>query len=200
MRDWDKFYRENPGIYEKSNNISFQVMEAMKYTRSGRALDLGCGEGKNSMFLAERGFQVTALDISSVALERLRKLASEKNLQVTCITDSLDNFRFLDSYDFIMCNFLLHFFRKDIGLDLIKRIQNHTSMQGINVLSCFRDELPFFDKNVREHCYFEHDELRHIYDGWAVKWYSEPIGPMAKKDAGGKPLQQKMAIIVAQKA
>lgn len=41
----------------------------------GRALDLGCGEGRNAVWLAEQGWRVTGVDFSRVALEKARRLA-----------------------------------------------------------------------------------------------------------------------------
>ena len=43
----------------------------------GRALDLACGEGRNARWLAERGWQVTAMDFSPVAIEKGRRLAEQ---------------------------------------------------------------------------------------------------------------------------
>jgi tellurite methyltransferase len=49
----------------------------------GRALDIACGRGRNSLFLAERGFDVVAMDISPVALAEGRKQAEEKSLSIS---------------------------------------------------------------------------------------------------------------------
>jgi SAM-dependent methyltransferase len=49
---------------------------------AGRALDLACGEGRNAIWLARRGWQVVGVDFSEVALERARKLAAEAGVEV----------------------------------------------------------------------------------------------------------------------
>lgn len=200
MRDWNAFYSKKPGFYEQSADVAIQVKEALKYCTFGKTLDLGCGEGKNSLFLAENGYDVTAVDISDVAIERLRKKATEKNLSIACFTCSAEDFVFQSSYHFVLCNYLLHFLQKSIGLDLIKRIQDHTEKSGVNLISGFRDEPPFFTAETASYCYFQHEELIRLYTGWTVHWYKEPVGPVLKKDENGNPLQQKRAIIIAQKA
>ena len=48
----------------------------------GRALDVGCGEGADAVWLAHRGWAVTALDVSRVALDRARRHAQEAGVQV----------------------------------------------------------------------------------------------------------------------
>lgn len=51
----------------------------------GRALDLACGEGRNAIWLAERGWQVTGVDFSTVAIERARKLAEQRGVALELI-------------------------------------------------------------------------------------------------------------------
>jgi 2-polyprenyl-3-methyl-5-hydroxy-6-metoxy-1,4-benzoquinol methylase len=51
----------------------------------GRALDLGCGQGRNAVWLAERGWRVTAVDYSEVAINRGRQLAAAKGVDVEWI-------------------------------------------------------------------------------------------------------------------
>jgi SAM-dependent methyltransferase len=51
----------------------------------GRALDLGCGQGRNAVWLAQRGWQVTAVDYSDVAINRGRQLAAAKGVDVQWI-------------------------------------------------------------------------------------------------------------------
>lgn len=48
----------------------------------GRALDLGCGEGRNSIWLAEQGWDVTGVDFSSVAIDRARDIAERRGVSV----------------------------------------------------------------------------------------------------------------------
>jgi 2-polyprenyl-3-methyl-5-hydroxy-6-metoxy-1,4-benzoquinol methylase len=55
-----------------------------------RALDLGCGAGRNALYLAELGFRVDGVDISAVALERAARTAAERGLEVRWIQADLD--------------------------------------------------------------------------------------------------------------
>jgi SAM-dependent methyltransferase len=62
------------------------VAEALgRLEPQGRALDLACGEGRNALWLAERGWRTTAVDFSPVALERARELARRGRLEVEFI-------------------------------------------------------------------------------------------------------------------
>lgn len=55
-----------------------------------RALDLGCGAGRNALYLAELGFCVDGVDISAVALERAARTAADRGLEVNWIQADLD--------------------------------------------------------------------------------------------------------------
>lgn len=65
---WDTRYRESPRLFSGQPNPAL-VAEAADLA-PGRALDLGCGEGADAHWLAEQGWQVTAVDVSRIALER----------------------------------------------------------------------------------------------------------------------------------
>jgi len=73
---WDEKHRASPQELPPAGILR----ELLPLLPMGRALDLACGTGRNAIFLAERGWSVTALDGSSVALERLRRAAAERGL------------------------------------------------------------------------------------------------------------------------
>ena len=56
----------------------------------GLALDLACGDGRNGLFLAQQGYQVTGVDISDVALQRFAEFASKMNLNVHLMAVDLE--------------------------------------------------------------------------------------------------------------
>jgi len=65
---WDERYRSADALW--SGNANPQLVAEASDLAPGRALDLGCGEGADAIWLATRGWHVTALDVSRVALER----------------------------------------------------------------------------------------------------------------------------------
>lgn len=70
--DWDERYAGADLVWSATPN-QFVAAE-LADLRPGRALDVACGEGRNALWLAERGWQVTAVDFSRVALEKARAL------------------------------------------------------------------------------------------------------------------------------
>jgi trans-aconitate methyltransferase len=70
---WDGFYRERDAVWSGKPNAA--LVREVGMLAPGRALDLGCGEGADAIWLAERGWVVTGVDVSSVALGRAAKHA-----------------------------------------------------------------------------------------------------------------------------
>lgn len=86
---WDERYRD--GAYEGRTNPTALLAEWLPQLARGRALDVACGAGRNALYLAAHGFAVTALDISAVALERGRRAAAERALDVEWLCADLDD-------------------------------------------------------------------------------------------------------------
>ena len=80
---WNDRYRTDELVWHAKPN-RFLVEEVVGM-QPGRALDVACGEGRNALWLAERGWQVTAVDFSAVALAKARRLAFERHLEVVFI-------------------------------------------------------------------------------------------------------------------
>jgi tellurite methyltransferase len=87
---WDARYRD--GAYESRTHPTALLAEWLPRLARGRALDVACGAGRNALFLAANGYAVTALDISSVALERGRRSADERALSVEWLCADLDDY------------------------------------------------------------------------------------------------------------
>jgi SAM-dependent methyltransferase len=79
--EWDARYSEREGTMWSGRPNGRLVAEVADLT-PGRALDVGCGEGADAIWLARRGWQVTAIDISDVAVGRAREAAERNGVSV----------------------------------------------------------------------------------------------------------------------
>lgn len=77
---WDQRYGSQPAIW--SGNANQRLVEQASHLTPGRALEVGSGEGADAIWLAQRGWQVVATDVSAVALERAAGLAAGAGEQV----------------------------------------------------------------------------------------------------------------------
>jgi SAM-dependent methyltransferase len=84
---WNRKYAETESLWSTVPN-RFLVAEASDL-EPGRALDLACGEGRNARWLAERGWDVTGVDISDVAIERARELSAREYLTIEFVRADL---------------------------------------------------------------------------------------------------------------
>lgn len=82
-QDWDERYREKPLLWSAGPNRF--VEEILAGWEAGSALDVACGEGRNAIWLASRGWDVTGVDFSAVALERAARMAQAADVTVTWI-------------------------------------------------------------------------------------------------------------------
>ena len=88
-QEWDERYATTDLIWGAGPN-RFLVAE-VDGLPPGRALDLGCGEGRNAIWLAQRGWQVSGVDFSKAGLDKARHLAVERGVEVTWVrADLLD--------------------------------------------------------------------------------------------------------------
>lgn len=85
---WDRIYSQ-PG-HEACSPAQVLVDNAFLLPEAGEALDLACGLGANAIFLAQRGLAVTALDISSVAIEKLTAHAALQGLNINAYQQKID--------------------------------------------------------------------------------------------------------------
>lgn len=84
---WDERYRSTDSVWGAAPNRF--VVEVFTGYRIGRALDLGCGEGRNALWLAGLGWAVTAVDFADTAVERGRRVSEAAGLDVEWIAEDL---------------------------------------------------------------------------------------------------------------
>ena len=90
QKHWDKRYRERkPDLIRGANTL---LKKYLRFLPKGKSLDLASGEGRNTVFLAEHGFDVEAVDISRAALGRARHWALSRGVKIKTIAADLDTF------------------------------------------------------------------------------------------------------------
>jgi len=93
---WDQRYNEAGFAYGTEAN-DFLKEEFHKIPAGGRVLCLAEGEGRNAVFLAQNGYQVTAMDLSEVGLNKALKLASDKGVEISTQVADLADYKLGDA-------------------------------------------------------------------------------------------------------
>ena len=88
---WDERYSVESLVYGEGPN-DFLASMAARLPAAGNALDIGAGEGRNALFLAQRGLDVLAVDQSEVGMQKARRLAHERGLRLRTLAVDLEQF------------------------------------------------------------------------------------------------------------
>ena len=139
--DYDKKFKENfPKFPAK---LDLELRRYLNLVPGKEVLDLGIGQGRNSIPLAELGFNVTGVDYSTKCLEICKNICNKLNLVKSDIrTFDIEK----DKYDMILSGYVLHFLHKNDSYQIIKNIKNNIKNNGIVYISLFSLDDPRFNK------------------------------------------------------
>lgn len=88
---WNERYGTDELVWKADPNRF--LVEELEALAPGRALDIACGEGRNSVWLASKGWQVTGVDFSAVGLAKAQAMATERKVEVTFIEADVVNWK-----------------------------------------------------------------------------------------------------------
>ncbi|MCL4790845.1 MAG: methyltransferase domain-containing protein [Gammaproteobacteria bacterium] len=103
--DWAKTWRDLPWAHDEATLF---LAELCAKRKPGRALDIGCGAGTDSVYLAQRGWEVTALDFIPKALEFTQARAREAGVDVQPVEADITAWRAEQPFDLVLDHGLLH--------------------------------------------------------------------------------------------
>ena len=130
-RDWNQRYREKDTPWD-SQRPSRELREILDQSAipKGRALEFGCGTGTNAIFLAEQGFDVTAIDVASSALEIARRRAATAGVNVEFLeTDVQDFGQNCEPFQFLFDRGCYHCVRR-VDMHAYREMLKRVSAQG----------------------------------------------------------------------
>ena len=88
--NWNKLLKEDWFEHDPNGLL----VETVKDLKPGKALDVAMGEGRNAIFLAKKGWEVTGFDIADEALDSLQKRAKQLNLSIITVHASVEDFNY----------------------------------------------------------------------------------------------------------
>jgi len=177
-RDWDRHYADAANFDYSPEPLLFEAAETLgPGGRPGRALDLACGPGRNALYLAGLGWQVTAVDRSPVAIRLLRERAAAVSSGAPSGPDidirqaDLERGEFTiepESFD-LVCDTLY------LQRDLVPAIRAGLRPGGLFVGAMLLQDDPAHESAFR----LRPGELRAWFEDWKILFYSE-IHPAAR--------------------
>ncbi|MFC4777757.1 class I SAM-dependent methyltransferase [Paenibacillus sp. GCM10023252] len=141
---WNKFYQDKTKqvpffkLYPDENLVSYFDSKCME---RGKVLELGCGNGRNAIYMTELGCKVDAVDISEEAITWAKENAASRNVEVNFICDNVLNLDFTENaYDFIYDCGLLHHLVPHQRMQYIELINRVLKSGGSFGVVCYAPE------------------------------------------------------------
>lgn len=139
---WNEFYKERkkkaPFIEQNEladeNLVAFLSQNPKLHT----ALELGCGEGRNAIYLAQQNVKVTAIDLSEVSIGNAKVIAERKGVQVDFICQNVFNMALEgNKYDLVYDSGMFHHLAPHRRLQYLKLLEEVVADKGYFGLTCF---------------------------------------------------------------
>ncbi len=165
-----------------------------------RVLDVGCGEGKDAVFLARCGYQVSAFDISETGIEKTRELANQAGVSVDAFQADVQDYRIeAEMYDIIFSSGVFQYMKPELRGEILKNYKKHTNANGIHAFHVFVDK-PFIapppDSETEITFSWKSGEIMTHYHDWLIENSEEIIFDC---NSSGIPHQHAANILFARK-
>ncbi|MDT7042629.1 class I SAM-dependent methyltransferase [Candidatus Nitronereus thalassa] len=160
---WDRKYGTEEYIFGKTP-IAF-LKKYLHLLPKGKALDIAMGEGRNGVFLAAQGFQVTGIDISETGLSKARTLAKEQGVSIETQVVDLETTELpANTYDVIICTYYLQ-------RNLFPQIINALKPGGMVVVETYTVDHQKYRPRFPRQFLLEPNELLHHFKDLTVLQY-----------------------------
>jgi tellurite methyltransferase len=198
-----RYFSKKYGVANVHSDLLYFYNNYFQKDSKLNILDLGCGSGRNLLFLALDGHQVTGVDVIESSIQHIQQIAQqEKMATITTLVHDLHQPLMLqqETYDFVISTVSLQFLQPTRIPSLLREMQDLTRSQGFHLL-VFPIKEAKFDLPPSFTFLSEPKELYNYYQnsGWSILEYKETIGQLHKLDALGKPIQGLFGLLLAQK-
>ncbi|MDR4494489.1 MAG: class I SAM-dependent methyltransferase [Nitrospirales bacterium] len=162
---WNKKYDTDKYLFGQ-DPIPF-LKDHIDLLPKGKALDLAMGEGRNGVYLATQGYDVTGVDISEVGFKKAKALASEKGVTLTTVVADLESYTIpAGTYDVIICTYFLL-------RDLLPKIAAALKPGGVTVIETYTMDHLRYRQKFNPAYLLESNELLTLLPGLRVLRYQE---------------------------
>ena len=159
---YEEGYKNCPCFWGREPGSLLKILSNFKTDfRNLRVLDLGCGEGKNSIYFARRGAFVRALDISKKAIENAKKAWPDDKQILWEIADAESIELLKEEHDIVVSYGLLHCLKsKENIIELIEKLKKTTKTGGYQIVCAFNDRFqdlsahPGFNPTLLSHSFY----------------------------------------------
>lgn len=160
---WNQKYQTQEYISGKEP-IPF-LKQNVELLPKGTVLDLAMGEGRNGVYLATKGFEVTGIDISETGLRKAEALAAEHGVKITTKVADLEQYKLVpNTYDVIVCTYYLQ-------RDLFPQIISALKPGGMALVETYTIDHKKYQPGFRQEYLLKPNELLTLFKGLTVIRY-----------------------------
>lgn len=139
--DWNNFYeeRKRPVPFITQNTMPDENLVAFLNNQAfiKSAVEFGCGEGRNAIYMSKQGIEVTAYDLSPTAIENARKLMRDAGVSVNFVCKNVIKSTITDEVDFVYDSGMLHHLAPHRRITYIELLSKILKPGGYFGLTCF---------------------------------------------------------------
>ncbi|MFU0922884.1 tellurite resistance methyltransferase TehB [Kluyvera sichuanensis] len=191
----ENYFTEKYGLTRTHSDVLYAATQVAP----GKTLDLGCGNGRNSLYLAANGYDVTAWDKNPMSIQNLLSIREAEGLEnLQAAVKDLNTLTFDGEYDFILSTVVMMFLESSTIPRLIPNMQRCTKPGGYNLIVAAMDTEDF-PCTVGFPFAFKAGELKNYYEGWDLLKYNEDVGELHRTDENGNRIKLRFATMLARK-
>lgn len=201
LESYDDLYRGDALYWgEEPNDLVRRACAALtsETGRPARAIDLGCGEGRDLIYLARSGFDATGVDRSAPGLARAERWAEREGLAVRTVAADINSYVLDGLYDLVYASGTLTFLARALRAEFIQHCKDHTRPGGVHAFNAFVEK-PYLavppDWGEDEE-FFRSGEVLSLYWDWEIVEAGEVEFDCA---SGGVPHRHAMDTVIARR-
>ena len=175
---YDEIYKQDEYYWGfKPSPTCYKVLQFMSPIHKLKLLDIGSGEGRNAIFFARNGYEVTAIDKSEAGVDKTLKLAEKIGVKVNAFKADILEYRLSENYDILFSTGSLHYLPSELREEIFNNYKQHTNKNGIHMFSVFVKK-PFIapapEKEKSSHQWISGELFTH-YNDWKIESCTEEI-------------------------
>jgi tellurite methyltransferase len=159
------------------STMCLKVLELLPPSRPLKLLDIGCGEGKDAVFFARCGYEVSAFDISDAGIEKTKRLADQARVPVRVFKANLWDYRLDEKFDILYSSGVLAYIKPELRDEIMENYKSHVADDGLAALHVFVQK-PFVARAPEKEKYswlWKSGELFTYFHDWLIEQCTEYI-------------------------
>ncbi|KTC65982.1 tellurite resistance protein TehB (plasmid) [Legionella adelaidensis] len=198
-----RYFNKKYSLGAVHSDLLYVYQTYLSHLQKASILDVGCGSGRNLLYLAKMGHRVLGIDHNQSALATIEEIARKEALAgVDTLLHDLNEPLNLEpaSYDLVLSTVSLQFLNPERIPELLATLQKLTKKNGYHFLVFPIQSEPY---SLPEFFQFlpQKEALYHFYQdsGWSILEYKESVGHLHKKDELGRAISGVFGLLIAQK-